>query len=126
MRIISIRSLATSAAVGAMAFAFSVAAPASASAASPERLAVTSPLTAHQGAPVEMQRRGYRGGGFRGGHRGRGFRGPGGAAIGLGIAGAILGAGAAAAAAGPRECWIERRWVDTPWGPEVRRVRVCD
>ncbi|MFN3853630.1 MAG: hypothetical protein ACK4M0_04475 [Phreatobacter sp.] len=22
-------------------------------------------------------------------------------------------------------CWIERRWVDTPWGPEPRRVRIC-
>lgn len=23
------------------------------------------------------------------------------------------------------DCWRERRWVDTPWGPEVRMVRVC-
>ncbi|MDP3547966.1 MAG: hypothetical protein Q8S29_17475 [Phreatobacter sp.] len=23
------------------------------------------------------------------------------------------------------QCWRERRWVDTPWGPEVRMVRVC-
>jgi len=23
------------------------------------------------------------------------------------------------------ECWRERRWVDTPWGPELRHVRVC-
>lgn len=22
-------------------------------------------------------------------------------------------------------CWRERRWVDTPWGPEVRHVRIC-
>lgn len=22
-------------------------------------------------------------------------------------------------------CWVERRWVDTPWGPEPRRVRIC-
>jgi len=23
------------------------------------------------------------------------------------------------------DCWRERRWVDTPWGPEVRMVRIC-
>ncbi|MCA0320189.1 MAG: hypothetical protein LCH88_19185 [Proteobacteria bacterium] len=22
-------------------------------------------------------------------------------------------------------CWVERRWVQTPWGPEPRRVRIC-
>ncbi|WP_439575336.1 sulfur globule protein precursor [Phreatobacter sp.] len=22
-------------------------------------------------------------------------------------------------------CWVERRWVETPWGPEPRRVRIC-
>jgi hypothetical protein len=25
-----------------------------------------------------------------------------------------------------RECWIERRIVETPYGPERRRVRVCE
>lgn len=104
-------------------------------------------------SPVEMQQR--RGGGFRGGpgFRGprpggggrpgfRGGRGGGnvGAAIGLGAAALIIGGAAAAAASqregyyrddyrrsyGPRECWIERRWVDTPYGPERRRVRICE
>lgn len=23
------------------------------------------------------------------------------------------------------DCWRERRWVDTPWGPEARMVRIC-
>ncbi len=22
-------------------------------------------------------------------------------------------------------CWVERRWVDTPWGPRPRPVRIC-
>jgi hypothetical protein len=22
-------------------------------------------------------------------------------------------------------CWVERRWVDTPWGPQPRPVRIC-
>lgn len=22
-------------------------------------------------------------------------------------------------------CWVERRWVHTPFGPEPRRVRIC-
>lgn len=85
--------------------------------------------------PIEMQRRG---GGFRGPRPGfrpgpgrRGGRGIGpGAAVGLGAAALIIGgAAAAAAASGPpayRECWIERRWVEGPYGPERRRVRVCD
>jgi hypothetical protein len=25
-----------------------------------------------------------------------------------------------------RECWIERRWVDGPYGPRPLRVRVCE
>ena len=25
-----------------------------------------------------------------------------------------------------RECWVERRWVETPYGPEARRVRICE
>ncbi|MBN8941692.1 MAG: hypothetical protein J0H01_19455 [Rhizobiales bacterium] len=86
---------------------------------------------------VEMQRRhagpragirhgGYRHGGYRhGGHRGRGYYGGNGALIGAGAAALILG-GAAAAAASQRECWIEPRWVDGPYGPERRRVRVCE
>ena len=94
-------------------------------------------------SPVEMQRRGggFRGGpgpGFRGPVRGggrpgfRGGRGGGGnvgAAIGLGAAALIIGGAAAAAASqqrGPRDCWIERRWVDGPDGPERRRIRVCE
>lgn len=87
--------------------------------------------------PIEMQRRG---GGFRGPRPGfrpgprpgprRGGISPG-AAVGLGAAALIIGgAAAAAAASGPpayyRECWIERRWVEGPYGPELRRVRVCD
>ncbi|MDP2800896.1 MAG: hypothetical protein Q8O26_03350 [Phreatobacter sp.] len=101
-------------------------------------------------SPVEMQRRGdgfRRGGpGFRGPRPGfagrpgvggrpgfRGGRGGGnvGAAIGLGAAALIIGGAAAAAASQresyrERECWIERRWVDTPYGPERRRVRICE
>ncbi|MGQ3354132.1 MAG: hypothetical protein ACT6XY_01055 [Phreatobacter sp.] len=92
-------------------------------------------------SPVEMQRRGggFRGGGggFRGPVRGggrpgfRGGRGGGnvGAAIGLGAAALIIGGAAAAAASqreSARECWIERRWVEGPYGPERRRIRVCE
>jgi hypothetical protein len=130
MRFTSIKSLTAAAAVGALALGFTVMAPASAQASSTARSAITSPIV-DDGAPVEMQRRGggFRGGGFRGprpGFRGRGGRGFGpGAALGLGAAALIIG-GAAAAASAPRECWIERRWVDTPWGPEPRRVRVCN
>jgi hypothetical protein len=52
-------------------------------------------------------------------------------------AGAIVG-GAALAIAGSRayaepapvygygDCYVVRRWVDTPYGPVRRRVRVCD
>jgi hypothetical protein len=102
------------------------------------------PVSSVDGAvsPVEMQRRG---GGFRGG--GGGFRGPRpgfggrpgfrggrgggnvGAAIGLGAAALIIGGAAAAAASqreSARECWIERRWVEGPYGPERRRIRVCE
>ncbi len=133
MRLTSFKSLAATAAAGALALGFTVLAPASAQASSATRSAITSPV-ADEGAPVEMQRRGgFRGGGFRGGHRGgfrhghRGGRGWGpGAAVGLGAAALIIGGAAAAASAGPRECWVERRWVDTPWGPEPRRVRVCN
>lgn len=25
----------------------------------------------------------------------------------------------------PRRCWIERRWVETPWGARPRDVRIC-
>jgi hypothetical protein len=97
------------------------------------------PATADSAVPpVEMQRRGggFRGGspGFRGPVRGgrpgfRGGRGGGnvGAAIGLGAAALIIGGAAAAAASQrDRECWIERRWVEGPYGPERRRVRVCE
>ncbi|QCI66114.1 hypothetical protein [Phreatobacter stygius] len=50
-------------------------------------------------------------------------------------AGAVVG-GAALAIAGSRayaapvydygDCYTARRWVDTPYGPALRRVRVCD
>lgn len=52
-------------------------------------------------------------------------------------AGAVVG-GAALAIAGSRayaepapaygygECYTARRWVDTPYGPALRRVRVCE
>lgn len=100
-------------------------------------------------APMEMQRRIVRPGmrvgarpgmrvvgpgvrpGFRPGGRvvvGRrgGNFGPG---LALGAAGLIIG-GAAIAASQPayaRECWYERRWVETPYGDMVRRrVRVCE
>ena len=73
-------------------------------------------------------------------------RGPGpGIAMGV-IAGTMLGAAAASAASGPRyyepapryyeappayvvdepRCWMERRWVDTDYGPRRMRVRVCE
>ncbi len=50
-------------------------------------------------------------------------------------AGAVVG-GAALAIAGSRayaepaygygDCYTARRWVDTPYGPALRRVRVCE
>lgn len=135
MRNTFFRALSASAAAGALALGLSVLAPTGASAASATERSAVPATTLDHSQPVEMQGRIVRrGGGFHGGgrhfghrHGGRG-RGFGGAAIGLGIAGAILGAGAAAAASGPyyRECWVERRWVDTPYGPEPRRVRVCN
>lgn len=128
MRVVSFRSLAASVAAGALSVGFALSTPAPASAASMSPASAAERLgSSHAGqGPTEMQRRVYRGGGRHYGYR-RGWRGPGGAAIGLGIAGAIIGGAAAAAAAQPyRECWIERQWVDTPWGPEPRRVRVCN
>ena len=91
-------------------------------------------IGAAQGAaPVEMQHRhrhfgGHRHGGYRHHHHhGRGWRGGNGALIGAGAAALIIGgAAAAAAASGPRDCWIERRWVEGPYGPERRNVRICD
>lgn len=139
MRLSAFRTLALSTAFGALALGATVVMPSSASAGPMvDRSAITGALapTFDSNQPVEMQRRGgFRGGGggFRGPRpgfrpgpyrgRGRGW-GPG-AAVGLGAAALIIG-GAAAAASAPRECWIERRWVDTPWGPEPRRVRVCN
>jgi hypothetical protein len=58
---------------------------------------------------------------FGHGHGGHGFRGPG---IALGVLG--LGVLAAAAYDAPRDCYIVRRVVRTPYGPEVRKVEVCD
>lgn len=51
--------------------------------------------------------------------------------LGLGVlaAGLIVGSAIAASrahAAEVRECWIERRWVETPYGVERRRIRVCN
>jgi len=73
MRQISFRSLALSAAVGAIALGGAILSPSSASAAPlTERSAIG--VTLGHGQPVEMQRRGggFRGGGFRGGGWGRG------------------------------------------------------
>ncbi|MEI8146209.1 MAG: hypothetical protein WCH83_12165 [Alphaproteobacteria bacterium] len=77
-------------------------------------------------ALLEMQRWRRGGPGWRG-RRGGGWVGP---AVGLGAAGLIIG-GIAAANARPaygydRECWVERRWVEGPYGMERRRVRVCE
>lgn len=147
MRQMSFRSLALSVAFGAFALGGASLAPSAALAAPlAERSALGA--AAGQSQPLEMQRRGgFRGGpgfggrpgfrpgpgfagrpGFRPGpgyYRGRGWRGPG-PWVGAGAAALIIGGAAAAAASPYRECWVERRWVDTPWGPEVRRVRVCD
>ncbi len=49
------------------------------------------------------------------------FGGP--AAIGIGLGVGLLSAAAMAAAP---TCYFVREVVDTPYGPEVRRVRVCD
>lgn len=134
MRSMSVRGLALSTAAGLMALGFTTLMPSTASAASAERAAIGSTIDISQ--PVEMQRRGFRGGprfagprpGFRPGprpYRGRGW-GPG-AAVGVGAAALIIGGAAAAAASSSyRECWVERRWVDTYYGPELRRVRVCN
>ncbi len=131
-----------STAFGALALGATVLMPSSAAAASMvDRSAINAALapTFDSSQPVEMQRRGgFRGGGgFRGPRpgfrpgpyrgRGRGW-GPG-AAVGVGAAALIIGGAAAAAAASRpdyRECWIERRWVEGPYGPERRRVRVCE
>jgi len=141
MRHTSFRTLSLSAALGALALGAAILMPSAASAAPMvDRAAINAALTPafDSSQPVEMQRRGgFRGGGgFRGPRpgfrpgpyrgRGRGW-GPG-AAVGVGAAALIIGGAAAAAASRPvyRECWVERRWVDTPWGPEPRRVRVCN
>ncbi len=134
MRYTSMRGLALSTAAGLMAFGATLIMPGAASAASAERAVIGSTVDTSQ--PVEMQRRGgWRGGPrfagrpgpYRGPYRGRGW-GPG-AAVGVGAAALIIGGAAAAAAAsnnGYRECWIERRWFDTYYGPERRNVRVCN
>ena len=79
-------------------------------------------------APATASARGgFRGGGFRGG-RGFGFAAP---AIGLGLGLGLAGAGYYGGyyGGGPyyaaRGCW-RRTLVDTPWGPRVRRIWVCD
>lgn len=54
-------------------------------------------------------------------HHGFGY---GGAGLVFGLAtGAII---ASAANAAPRECWVERRYVETAYGTRVRDVRVCN
>ncbi|MDP3546968.1 hypothetical protein ACJ4V0_19865 [Phreatobacter sp. HK31-P] len=139
MRHSAFRTLALSTALGALALGATVLMPSSASATPMvDRAAINAALGGgiDTSQPVEMQRRGgFRGGGggVRGGPRGgfRGGRGGGrgfgpGAALGLGAAALIIGGAAAAASAGPRECWIERRWVEGPYGPERRRIRVCE
>ena len=64
-----------------------------------------------------------RGGGFRGG-RGFGFAGP---AIGLGLGLGLAGAGYYGGYPyyGYGGCWRNIA-VDTPWGPRIRRIWVCD
>ena len=140
MRHSAFRTLALSTAFGALALGATVLAPTSAAAAPMvDRAAINAALggTVDHTQPIEMQRRGgFRGGGggFRGPRpgfrpgpyrgRGRGW-GPG-AALGVGAAALIIGGAAAAAASQPRECWIERRWVEGPYGPERRRIRVCE
>ena len=127
MRIPTSRTFVLSA-VGALALSLTFLSPAGTAQAAP--LGSSALTTTIDEAPVEMQRRGaFRGGGggrggFRGGRGGRGI-GPAGI-IGLGAAAVILGGAAAAAASGPRDCWVERRWVEGPYGPEPRRVRVCN
>ncbi|WP_439575064.1 hypothetical protein [Phreatobacter sp.] len=131
---LSTKGLRASLFAGAVALGFALVPVTGAQAASAmDRAGVGSAIDSVQ--PMEMQRRGggFRGGGFRGPRPGPGRRGGGrgfgpGAALGLGAAALIIGGAAAAASANrdPRECWIERRWVDTPYGPERRRVRVCD
>jgi hypothetical protein len=54
-------------------------------------------------------------------HHGWGY---GAAGLGLGlVTGAMI---ASAANAAPAECWVERRLVDTEYGPRYRRVRICN
>jgi hypothetical protein len=43
-----------------------------------------------------------------------------------GTAAAIASSNAYAGSYGYGSCYTTRRWVDTPYGPAVRRVRVCD
>ena len=47
-------------------------------------------------------------------------------AVGLIVGGAVAAASRARAAEDIRECFVTRRWVDTPYGPERRTIRVCE
>jgi hypothetical protein len=44
-------------------------------------------------------------------------------ATGIVVGGAIAAANSRAYAS---ECYLTRRWVDTPYGPERRTIRVCE
>lgn len=55
-------------------------------------------------------------------HRGLGW-GVGALATGLIVGGAIAAANSRAYAS---ECYLTRRWVDGPYGPERRTIRVCE
>jgi hypothetical protein len=133
---IAIKTKIAALAAGALMIGLTVAVPSARAAEMVDRSAIVSAST-----PLEMQRRGgFRagpriagrpGGGFRGGPRRGGGNGNLGAAIGLGAAALIIGGAAAAAASQQRreeyrECWIERRWVDGPYGPERRNIRICN
>ncbi|QCK86967.1 hypothetical protein E8L99_14975 [Phreatobacter aquaticus] len=135
---IAIKTRIAALAAGALMIGLTAAAPTARAAEIVDRSAIVSDAT-----PLEMQRRGgFRagpriagrpGGGFRPGpYRGGPRRGNGnlGAAIGIGAAALIIGGAAAAASQQRREeyreCWVERRWVDGPYGPERRNIRVCN
>jgi hypothetical protein len=64
----------------------------------------------------------YRGGGYGGWHHGGGYGGWHRPWYGPGPRVAFAYGGPAYY--GPA-CWWTRRWVDTPWGPQMRRMRVC-
>lgn len=76
-------------------------------------LAALATVTAAAMAPTAASAKGWKGGGW---HHHHGIYGYG---IGAGLVGAAIASEVAYSG-----CWT-KRWVDTPYGPRLRRVYVC-